>query len=78
MKTKELIQYLSKLNPDERIMVAYWTRETVQDWFSDDQIITDEIWNSAVDEFDSYSLQDTADDITDFILSEFPSIEVNV
>lgn len=77
MKVKELIKYLSELNPDERIMVAYWTRETIQGWFSDDQVITDEIWNSAVDEFDSYSLQDTADDITDFILSEFPDEKVS-
>ena len=71
MKVKEIINALKDYDPEERVMIAYWTKDEVQEWFSDDEVITNELWNKAVDEFDTYSLQDTADDITSFIADEF-------
>lgn len=69
MKAKDIIEALKKYNPEEEIMIAYWTKDLVQGWFKEEngEIITNDIWNEAVDEFDTYDLQDTADMILDCI-----------
>lgn len=68
MKAKDIIEHLSKLNPEEKVMIVYWTKDCVQDWFDEeDQIITDEIWNEAIEEFDGYEFQETNDMILDSI-----------
>lgn len=72
MKAKDIIKSLSQYDPEEEIMIAYWTKDLVQGWFDeeDNEIITDDIWNVAVDEFDSYDLQQTADMILDCVSEE--------
>lgn len=68
MKAKDIIEHLNKLNPEEKVMIVYWTKDCVQDWFDEeDQIITDEIWNEAVEEFDGYEFQETNDMVLDSI-----------
>ena len=68
MKVKDIIKSLSNLDPEEKVMIVYWTKDCVQDWFDEeDQIITDEIWNEAVKEFDEYEFQETNDMILDSI-----------
>lgn len=77
MKAKDIIKSLSNLDPEEKVMIVYWTKDCVQDWFDEeDQIITDEIWNEAVKEFDEYEFQETNDMILDSI-SERVSGRVN-
>lgn len=77
MKAKDIIKSLSNLDPEEKVMIVYWTRDCVQDWFDEeDQIITDEIWNEAVEEFDEYEFQETNDMILDSI-SERVSGRIN-
>lgn len=68
MKVKEIIESLKDYDPEEKVMIVYWTKDGVQDWFDEeDQIITDEIWNEAVEEFDEYEFQETNDMILDSI-----------
>lgn len=68
MKAKDIIKSLSNLDPEEKVMILYWTKDCVQDWFDEeDQIITDEIWNEAIEEFDGYEFQETNDMILDSI-----------
>ena len=72
MKVKEIINALKDYDPEEEVMIAYWTKDLVQGWFDkeDNEIITDDIWNVAVDEFETYDLQDTADMILDCVSEE--------
>lgn len=68
MKAKDIIKSLSNLDPEEKVMIVYWTRDCVQDWFDEeDQIVTNEIWNEAVEEFDGYEFQETSDMILDSV-----------
>ena len=68
MKAKDIIKSLSNLDPEEKVMIVYWTRDCVQDWFDEEgQIVTDEIWNEAVKEFDEYEFQETNDMILDSV-----------
>lgn len=68
MKVKEIINALKDYDPEEKVMIVYWTKDGVQDWFDEeDQIITDEIWNEAIEEFDEYEFQETNDMILDSI-----------
>lgn len=65
MKASKVIEALQTLDPDEEIMVAWWERETVSTWFYDHEKLIDmDKWYEAVDRFDSFDLQETADDIT--------------
>lgn len=72
MKVKELIKHLTELNPEEQVMVAYWTKDLVQGWFDEEEneIVTDDIWNKAVDEFETYDLQDAGDMILNCVSEE--------
>lgn len=72
MKVKEIINALKDYDPEEEVMIAYWTKDLVQGWFDeeDNEIITDDIWNVAVSEFETYELQDTADMILDCVSEE--------
>lgn len=69
MKVKEIIESLKDYDPEEEVMIAYWTKDLVQGWFDEEEneIITDDIWNVAVEEFETYELQDTADMILDCV-----------
>lgn len=68
MKAKDIIEHLSNLDPEEKVMIVYWTKGCVQDWFDEEeQIVTDEIWNEAVEEFDGYEFQETSDMILDSV-----------
>lgn len=65
MKASEVIKALQTLDPDEEIMVTWWERELISTWFYDhDKLIDIDKWHEAVDRFESWDLQDTADDIT--------------
>lgn len=77
MKAKDIIKSLSNLNPEEKVMILYWTRDCVQDWFDEeDQIITDEIWNEAVEEFDGYEFQETNDMILDSVSERLSKVAI--
>jgi hypothetical protein len=68
MKVSKIIEALKTLDPDDEIMIAWWERELVSEWFFDqDKLISKEKWNDAVEYFDSWDLQDTADEITEMV-----------
>lgn len=77
MKVKDIIKSLSNLNPEEKVMIVYWTRDCVQDWFDEEgQIVTDEIWNEAVEEFDGYEFQETSDMILDSVSERLSKVAI--
>ena len=40
MKVKDAIAMLSKADPDENVVIGWWSK----DLFSEDYVITDEVW----------------------------------
>jgi len=68
MKVSDAIKALQTLDPDDEIMITWWEREYVSEWFYEDGgLIDKEKWNYAVDYFASWDLQYTADEITEMI-----------
>lgn len=51
MKVSKVIEMLSELNADDEIACSWWERELFTD--DNDQPISEEKWNYAVDEFDN-------------------------
>jgi hypothetical protein len=66
MKAKDIIKNMQELNPEEEVMIAYWYKRDVAGWFEDGEV-TDEVWKDSVNEFDSWDLQDIADEITTIV-----------
>ena len=53
---KELIETLKRYNPDEQLLVTWWSAEDVGYLLSDEDIETDkaqEIWEAIVDDLDN-------------------------
>lgn len=64
MKVSDVIKSLQRLDPEDEIMIGWWERALVSEWFYDqDELIEKDKWNDAVDLFDSWDLQDTGDEI---------------
>ena len=71
-KVKDVIERLQELDPNEEIMVAWWSKEFVTEFLLSNEIenISDKAWADAVDIFTTYELswgQDVLDIITDSI-----------
>ena len=70
MKVKELIAKLKKYNnEDDEIIVAYWAKGDVNDWY-DDMNISDKQWKKLVDRFDYYDFQQVCDDMDDIFCND--------
>jgi len=68
MKVSDAIKALQTLNHDDEIMITWWDRKYVSEWFYEDGgLIDKEKWEYAVDYFASWDLQYTADEITEMI-----------
>lgn len=68
MKVSDVIKALQTLDPEDEIMVTWWEREYVSEWFFDQGgLISKEKWNEAVDYFEMWDLHDTADEITEMV-----------
>jgi len=50
MKVKDLLEQLKTYKPDTDLIVAYWDKETVQDYGAPE--MTDEQWSQVVDEYE--------------------------
>ena len=75
---KELIETLKKYNPDEQLLVTWWSQEDVE-WLMADQEIEDaekakEIWESVNAELDSntidYAISHINDELATLVFAE--------
>ena len=68
MKVSDVIKSLQRLDPEDEIMIGWWERAFVSEWFYDQgELIEKDKWNDAVDLFDSWDLQDTGDEIVSLV-----------
>jgi hypothetical protein len=67
MKVQEVIKELQKLNPEDNIIIAWWEKSLVEEWFNDDaesrekESIPEEIWEEVVEEVNSTDWSDVGD-----------------
>jgi hypothetical protein len=67
MKVQEVIKELQKLNPEDNIIIAWWEKSLVEEWFNDDaesqekETIPEEIWEEVVGEVNSTDWSDIGD-----------------
>jgi hypothetical protein len=67
MKVQEVIKELQKLNPEDNIIIAWWEKSLVEEWFNDDaesqekETIPEEIWEEVVEEVNSTDWSDIGD-----------------
>ena len=40
-------------NPNHEVAALFWTKGSVEEWWTDDEILTDEEWTEAVSSFDN-------------------------
>jgi len=57
MKVKNLIEQLTAYDPNTELLVAYWDKETIEDYAYDHETdelskLTDEQWNEVVDKYE--------------------------
>ena len=62
MKVSRAITLLSKLNPDDEICISWWERGLFLD--TEDQVISEDLWLYAVDEFDNNEGYELANETT--------------
>jgi hypothetical protein len=48
MKVSELVKQLNEYDPNTELFVAYWTKNTVEE-YGTSRVMTDEEWSSAVE-----------------------------
>ena len=48
MKVSTVIQELKKLNPDEEIVVSWFDKQTYQDYYNDEEEVSQEEWDYLV------------------------------
>jgi hypothetical protein len=67
MKVQKVIEELKKLNPEDKIIIAWWEKSLVEEWFNNDanklekEIIPEEIWEEVVEEVNSTDWSDIGD-----------------
>jgi hypothetical protein len=52
MKVSTAIAELQNLNPDEEIVINWFTRSTFEDYYNDEDPISDDQWSSLMVHFD--------------------------
>jgi hypothetical protein len=57
MRVANLISDLQRLNPDDEVVVAYWTRDLADQYVEDRTPLTDEQWQEIVNEVGSENIQ---------------------
>jgi hypothetical protein len=67
MKVQEVIKELQKLNPEDNIIIAWWEKSLVEEWFNHDaesqekETIPEKIWEEVVEEVNSTDWSDIGD-----------------
>jgi hypothetical protein len=75
MKVKDAIKNMQSHNPEDEIVILYWTKDIFDD---EDNPITDEVWSKVVKTLDETTNLDFANQvISDEILDVLRDNEVN-
>jgi hypothetical protein len=75
MKVKDVIKNMQSHNPEDEIVILYWTKDIFDD---EDNPITDEVWSKVVKTLDDTSNLDFANQvISDEILEVLRENEVD-
>jgi hypothetical protein len=74
MKAKRIIKAMSELDPEEEVIILWWTKDIFDD---EDNPITDEVWAKVVKETDDSHLDYSSQVISEEILDVLRENEVN-
>jgi hypothetical protein len=65
MKVKEIIKTLKTLNPEEHIVIQWYSKEDSDNWFANDKSATLKQWEEVVERCDSQAYEHFGDDISE-------------
>jgi len=74
MKVKDVIKNMQNYNPEDEIVILYWTKDIFDD---EDNPITDEVWVKVVKDVDDNHLDFSSQVISEEILDVLRENEVN-
>jgi len=74
MKAKKIIKAMSELDPEEEVVILYWTKDIFD---NEDNPITDEVWAKVVKETDDCHLDYSSQVISEEILDVLREYEVS-
>jgi hypothetical protein len=60
MKASQAMEYLKELDPDEDILLMYWSRDLFNDYFDEDNQITKQVWEAIVNRIENHDYLDGA------------------
>jgi len=65
MQVKQIIKTLKKLNPEEHIVVQWYSKEDSDHWYANEKKATLEQWEEVVFRCDNLDCQHFGDDISE-------------
>jgi hypothetical protein len=74
MKVKDVIKNMQNYNPEDEIVILYWTKDIFDD---EDNPITDEVWVKVVKDVDDNHLDFSSQVISEEILDVLRENEVD-
>jgi hypothetical protein len=74
MKVKDVIKNMQNYNPDDEVVILWWTKDIFDD---EDNTISDEIWSKVVKDVDDNHLDFSSQVISEEILDVLRENEVD-
>ena len=74
MKVKDVIKNMQSYNPDDEVVILWWTKDIFDD---EDNTISDDVWSNVVKEVDDNHLDFSSQVISEEILDVLRENEVN-
>jgi hypothetical protein len=74
MKVKDVIKNMQSHNPEDEVIILYWTKDIFDD---EDNPLTDEVWSKVVKEVDDCHLDFSSQVISEEILDVLREYEVS-
>ena len=74
MKVKDVIKNMQDYNPDDEVVILWWTKDIFDD---EDNTISDEIWSKVVKDVDDNHLDFSSQVISEEILDVLRENEVD-
>ena len=74
MKVKDVIKNMQSYNPDDEVVILWWTKDIFDD---EDNTISDDVWSNVVKEVDDNHLDFSSQVISEEILDVLRENEVD-
>ena len=74
MKVKDVIKSMQNYNPEDEVVILYWTKDIFDD---ENNTLTDDVWAKVVQEVDESHLDFASQVISEDILSVLSENEVD-